>query len=230
MGARVAELRWTEVRPLLDAGAVAVLPIGAAAKEHGPHLPLATDWLTAEALGRELARRAGVLVWPALGYGYYPAFTAYPGSTSVRETIFEETLRDLCGDISRAGARHILIANTGVSTIRAIDRVAGETIRAVHVYRGARYSECARELLEQARGGHADEAETSIMLHLHSELVDMSRAPTWTEEVKPGRWDPDDAASPSYSPSGISGDATLATAEKGARLFEAMLLDLEAAI
>ena len=94
-GARAAELSWIEVEARLASGSVAILPIGAAAKEHGPHLPLATDWLTAEALGRALAEREDVLVFPSIGYGFYPAFVAYPGSTSVPEGAFEETCRAL---------------------------------------------------------------------------------------------------------------------------------------
>ncbi len=217
------------MRPRLTRGDVAVLPIGAAAKEHGPHLPLATDWLTAEALGRALAEREEVLVWPALGYGFYPAFVDYPGSTSVGEETFASTVSDVVADLARAGAWAVLVVNTGVSTIRPVERViAGARVRAAgaHVYRGARYLDALDAILEQPIGGHADEAETSILLHLHPERVEMRRAVAWTREMKPGRWSPDDEASPSHSPTGVYGDPTLATAEKGAKLFEAMLDDL----
>ncbi len=234
-GARIEELSWTEVRPRLSRGDVAVLPIGAAAKEHGPHLPLATDWLTAEALGRALAERHEVVVWPTLGYGFYPAFVDYPGSTSLSEATFASAVRELLGDLARAGARATLIVNTGISTIRPVERalqsamgLAGGRARAAHVYRGRRYGAALAEVSEQARGGHADEAETSILRYLHPERVDMRRAVTWTREIRPGRWSPDDPESPSHSPSGIYGDATLATPEKGALLFAAMLEDLAA--
>ena len=230
-GAPAAELSWIEVEARLAGGSVAILPIGAAAKEHGPHLPLATDWLTAEALGRAVAEREDVLVFPSLGYGFYPAFVAYPGSTSVPEVAFEETCRALVADLARAGARAILVANTGISTIRPLERaLEGTTPRALHVYRGPRYLAALASTAEQPRGGHADEAETSIMLHLHPEHVRMERAPRWTQEVRPGRWSRDDPTSASYSPSGVHGDATLATAEKGARLFTAMLDDLAEAL
>ncbi|HEY8430993.1 MAG TPA: creatininase family protein [Sandaracinaceae bacterium] len=234
IGARVAELAWTEIEERLARGAIAVLPIGAASKEHGPHLPMSTDWLTAEALGARLAATSDVLVWPAVGYGFYPAFVDYPGSTSVPEDVFRATLAALLGDLVRAGASGILVLNTGISTIRAVDAVVstpGAPPRAaVHVYRGARYVAEVAAVCEQPRGGHADEAETSVMLHLHPERVRMERAPTWTREMKPGRFHRTDASSPSYSPSGIYGDATLATAEKGARLVRAMLEDALEAI
>lgn len=229
-----------EVRPLLERGAIAVLPIGAAAKEHGPHLPLATDYLTAEALGARLAARADVLVWPTVGYAYYPAFVDYPGSTSVPEEVFEATVEALLRDLHRAGAKRALVWNTGVSTIRAVEAACigmQESVRcaAVHVYRAAGYLSALDRRIEQpslgARGeGHADEAETSVMLHLHPERVRMELAPCWTAPMAKRPWSPTDPSHPSYSPSGVRGDATLATAEKGAALVEAMLADAEAAL
>lgn len=226
-GLRAADESWVEVEARLAGGAVAVLPVGAAAKEHGPHLPLATDWLTAEALGRALAEEHDVVVFPSIGYGFYPAFVAYPGSTSLPDTTFEETCRAIVADLGRAGARAVLVVNTGVSTIGPIVRaIEGSRASVVHVYRGGRYLAALARTCEQPRGGHADEAETSVLLHLHPELVDMTRAPTWTREMRPGRWSRDDPTSPSYSPSGVYGDATLASADKGAVLFRAMLDDL----
>lgn len=227
-GARLADVSWIEVAERLERGATAVLPIGAAAKEHGPHLPMSTDWLTAEALGHALAGQSDVLVWPTVGYGFYPAFVDYAGSTSVAEETFRATLTDLLGDLARAGAQRTLVLNTGISTIRAVDAALaprGSRCAALHVYRGARYLSAVASTCEQPRGGHADEAETSVMLHLHPEHVRMDRAPTWTREVKPGRWSKADPTSASYSPSGVYGDATLATAEKGAILVSAMIED-----
>jgi creatinine amidohydrolase len=223
-------MRWTEVRPALEAGAVAVLPVGAAAKEHGPHLPLATDYLTAEALGRLLAERAEVLVWPTVGYGFYPAFVDYPGSTSLDAATFEATVAQLLADLIRAGASRALVLDTGVSTIapidRAVARAVGARVAACHVYRGEKLAAAHDALIEQERGSHADEAETSVMLHLHPELVDLDAAVAWTRPIAPGRWSPDDPRHPSHSPSGVYGDPTRATASKGRRLVEAMIEDL----
>lgn len=232
-GHRLEGLAWTEVRPLLTEGRVAVLPIGSAAKEHGPHLPMSSDWRQAEALGALLAERAPVLVWPTLGYGFYPAFVDYPGSTSVDAATFEATVRQLLGDLARAGAPALLVLNTGISTIPSVEAaVASAAIpaRASHVYRGARYVATRDALLEQAAGGHADEAETSILLHLDPTSVHVDRARPWTTPIGPGRWSPDDPRSPRYSPDGVFGDPTRASADKGQRLVEAMLEDLGDAV
>ena len=63
--------------------AVVVIPLGAGSKEHGPHLPLATDYLQAEAYAKEIALQRNVIITPIVSYGFYPAFLKYPGSTSI---------------------------------------------------------------------------------------------------------------------------------------------------
>ena len=60
-----------------------VLPLGAASKEHGPHLLLRNDEILANYLGRRVLAERPVAMLPTLTYGFYPAFLEYPGSTSV---------------------------------------------------------------------------------------------------------------------------------------------------
>jgi creatinine amidohydrolase/Fe(II)-dependent formamide hydrolase-like protein len=77
-------------------------------------------------------------------------------------------------------------------------------------------------------GAHADEMETSLMLAIAPELVDMVRAapcPFSPTGPSPGALSPDDPSSPTYSPSGSFGDPTLASADKGSRLLAAILAD-----
>jgi creatinine amidohydrolase len=64
-GAFLEDLTWPEAGARIAAGAVVVLPVGAAAKEHGPHLPLRTDYLVARELGRRVAEALPVLVRPS---------------------------------------------------------------------------------------------------------------------------------------------------------------------
>jgi creatinine amidohydrolase len=230
-GIRVAEVSWSVIEGHLARGAVAVLPVGAASKEHGRHLPMSTDFLQAEWLVNRLVQQTNVVVWPTVGYGYYPAFIDYPGSTSLSETTFTALLVEILGAIRHAGARRVLLINTGISTIvpleAAIERSRGfDVLQLVNVYAGPRYRVSAAELVEQPRGGHADELETSIMLAIAPEKVDMSRAGACSEAVIHGRLQRADPRTPGYSPSGVYGDPTLATADKGHRLVDAMLADV----
>ncbi|MEM9187636.1 MAG: creatininase family protein [Myxococcota bacterium] len=230
MSRLVADLPWTEIRSRLDTGAVAVLPIGAAAKEHGPHLPMQTDYLQAGRLAAELAEREDVLVWPTVGYGYYPAFVRFAGSTSLSRETFRDVIAALLKALEDAGASRILVLNTGLSTIGPIrEALAGKRrakVGLANVYRGPLYERRLAEVCSQTEGSHADEAETSIMLHFFPAKVRLEEAVRWTRKPPHVPWEPDDAGDPSYCPDGVYGDPTLATREKGAALVAAMLDDL----
>ena len=236
-GAFAAHLNWPEVEQRIQAGAVAVLPVGAACKAHGPHLPMNTDLLQADWLAAALVQRADVLVWPAVTYGYYPAFSDYPGSVSLTRATFQHMVQEILGEIRRAGARAVLLLNTGISTIEplqaAADELTGELrIELANVYAGPRCRSVTKAIEEQPRGGHADELETSILLVIARERVALDKAQTWTPPAMAAsgpfsRCDPDN---PRYSPAGVWGDPTLASKDKGRRLLAAMLDDLLAAV
>ena len=228
----VERLRWDEVASRIESGAAAVLPIGAAAKQHGLHLPMNTDRIQAEFLAAAIADRIDALVWPTVCYGYYPAFAEYAGSCSLSAAVFEATVHEIASGIVGFGARALLVLDTGISTIDPVDRAlerldAGNALH-LRIHGGPRYRRTALRLAEQGHGSHADEMETSLMLALAPDLVEMSRAeasPVLKYET-PGCLTPFDVASPNYSRSGSYGDPTLATPDKGKVLLAAMLDDL----
>lgn len=236
-GSFVAQLSWPEVERRIEAGAVAVLPIGAACKQHGPHLPMNADLLQAEWLAAALVQRAEVLVWPTVAYGYYPAFGDYPGSVSLSAATFRAMVQEILADIRRAGARAVLILNTGLSTIEplqaAVDAAAQELrIGLANVYAGPRCRDVTQAIEQQPRGGHADELETSILLAIGREHDALDKAEAWTPPAMAvsGPFSRSDPDNPRFSPSGVWGDPTLASADKGRRLLAAMVADLLAAV
>lgn len=228
----VEHMRWDEVARRIAHGAAAILPIGAAAKQHGLHLPVDTDRIQAERLSSDLADRIDALVWPALTYGHYPAFVEYAGSISLSAATFEAVVTEIASGILGHGCRALFVLDTGISTRASVERAlarldAGNALH-VKVHDGPRYRRATAGLARQGQGSHADELETSLMLALAPELVDMSRAeasPTIAKAM-PGRLTPTDKASPNYSRSGSFGDPTLATLEKGEALLAAMRDDL----
>jgi creatinine amidohydrolase len=124
------------------------------------------------------------------------------------------------------------VLDTGISTRAPVDRALARLAagNALHlgIHEGPNYRRAAAELAEQSHGSHADELETSLMLALAPELVNMSRAeasPDVEYEVG-GPLTPSDTSSPNYSRSGSYGDPTLATRAKGEVLLAAMLDDL----
>ncbi len=190
-----------------------------------------TDHLQAHWLAGALAAQQPVVVWPTVGYGHYPAFVDYPGSCSLTAATFSAMLVEILAGIRLAGAPGILILNTGISTIgplrRAVRRCgAAPEIRLCNVYQGTHFRAAEATVSEQPRGGHADEIETSIMLKIAPDRVEMGKAQPCNGREISGRFNRWDPGAANYSPSGVYGDPTLASAAKGQRLLDAMLLDL----
>jgi creatinine amidohydrolase len=228
----IEQMIWNEVARRIDDGASAILPIGAAAKQHGLHLPLNTDRIQAEWLAARLSDSIDAQIWPTLTYGHYPAFVEYAGSINLSAPLFEAVVQQVASGILGHGCRALFVLDTGISTLAPVERAlarldAGHVLH-LRIHDGPNYRRAAAEIAEQHHGTHADELETSLMLAIAPHLVDMSRAeasPPLKQEA-PGRLTPTDAASPNYSRSGSFGDPTLATPAKGEILLKAMLDDL----
>ena len=212
-GVWLEDLTWAEAKAYFDAGALVVVPVGAAAKAHGPHLPLKTDAVTARALAQRLIDRLPVVAAPVVGFGFYPAFTTFAGSQHLSADTFKALLAELLGNLRSHGVRRIVILNTGVSTEKPIDDVASGAadLLVVHM-RGLGGS--ADKLLAVADGGHADERETSVMLALDPRSVRTDRL------VLEGP----------FERTGATGDPSRATAFKGERILAARIDDIVTAI
>jgi creatinine amidohydrolase len=228
----IERMSWDVVAGRIGCGASAILPVGAGAKEHGFHLPMNTDRIQAEWLASQLAARIDALIWPTVSYGYYPAFVGYAGSASLSASIFEAMIAEIASAILEFGCRALFVLDTGISTCapigQALDRCGGVRVRHLKIHEGPRYREAAATLAEQSYGSHADELETSVILALAPELVQMPRAeasPATSRETA-GPLTPSDPASPNYSRSGSYGDPTLATPAKGEVLLNAMVEDI----
>src|SRR5262245_5451830 len=124
VGVRLQALTWPEAERVLTPDAVVVIPIGAAAKEHGPHLKLENDLLLAEYFTRRVLEKARVVVAPVVNYHFYPAFAEYPGSTSLRLDTARDLIVDICKSLACFGPRRFYALNTGVSTVRALKPAA----------------------------------------------------------------------------------------------------------
>lgn len=233
-GVALAELTWIEAEAMLTADAVVVLPIGAAAKEHGPHLQLDNDWLLAQYFARRVREAADVVVAPTLGYHYYPAFVEYPGSTTLSEMTARDVVVDIVSSLGAHGPRRFYVLNTGVSTTKPL-QAAAEVLHQRGILLGytdilAIAGPVEAKITEQPGGSHADEIETSLMLYIAPDTVDMTKAVRdWAPKTKQGFSRTPDGAG-HYSKSGVWGDATLATRDKGEILAEAMVTGMLAEI
>ena len=226
-GILLEELTWVEAEKVLTPDTVVVIPLGAASKEHGPHLKLKNDFILAEYEKARIRERAAVVIAPTVNYGFYPAFVEYPGATSLRLETARDMIVDVCRGLARFGPRRFYVLNTGVSTVRAL-APAAEALAADGIL--MRYTDLLKviapvekEVSQQEGGTHADEIETSMILYMSPADVDMSKA---VKDYHPGKGgltrDPKQEGM-TYSPSGVFGDATLATKEKGRRVTEALI-------
>jgi creatinine amidohydrolase len=220
------DLTWVEAQALLDERSLVVIPLGAASKEHGPHLRLDNDWVLAQYLAARVHSASEVIVAPIVGYHYYPAFVEYPGSVTLRLQTARDLIIDICSSLSAFGPRRFYVLNTGVSTLKPLSEAA-DALK----HRGMllRYTELrtlstqvVRRRSQQAGGTHADEIETSIMLYIAPERVEMRKA---LNDYHPGSGHLTrvPGGNGTYSASGTFGDATLANWDKGRELIETIM-------
>ena len=236
------EMTWPEVKETAAAGRVAVVPV-ATIEDHGPHLPIDTDVrLCYAACDRAVSQAAdkAVLI-PPVNHGYSPHHMDFPGAITIGWDTFIRYMLDVCKSLVAHGFRRILIVNGHGSNTPFVDIIARLTVvetgalaAAINYWNAPGVHEVAESLRESDKIGgmnHACEFETSIYLALRPDLVDMSKAvreighqPTknyWTDLVGGDgplammeHWS-------SLSQTGVMGDPTKATAEKGQRLLAA---------
>jgi creatinine amidohydrolase len=228
----LANLKWMDAEKMLTPDAIVVIPMGAESKAHGPHLPLNTDFVQTEYLKKRIAERFNVVIAPTVNYGFYPPFIEFPGSTTVGLSDAKGMIEDICRSLARFGVRRFYVINQGLSTNAALDPAVadlnadGILLRYTDLTKA---SKLGKDLIKQKKGSHADEVETSIMLHIAPELVDMKKADKdYGQQKGNGIWPTRNVAPKNplytiYNPSGTYGDATLATKEKGKIFIEDVL-------
>ena len=219
------DLTWMEAEKALQEYEVVLIALGARTKEHGPHLLLKNDYVMAEYLKERVIKEVPVIVLPTLQYGYYPAFLEYPGSISIQAETFSNIIMDICRSMNGYGIEKFYVLNTGVSTLRPLSLAKKELdtngISLDYLNILEVDETLPPGLMKQDGGTHADEGETSMMLYIAPETVDMSRA-VKDYDSRPNRrgLSRDPEGKGHFSPTGIWGDPTLATREKGRIIVE----------
>jgi creatinine amidohydrolase len=226
-GVRLDDLTWPAAEPRLASNAVVLLPLGAASQEHGLHLKLGNDRILADYLTRRIVDVSDVVAAPPLPYHYFPAFSEYPGST----TLSLNTARDLTADVARSfarqGPRRVYVLNVGLSSgeaLAAAAKVLANEGILLHYTDWRSQIDAWRGRLQQTGGDHADEFETSLMLFIDPSSVVMGNA---LKDFNPSQTPFQLARRPGnrgiYSPTGAWGDPTLATREKGRVIVESLV-------
>ena len=227
-----ARLKASELRALAERDAIVVVPV-AAMEQHGPHLPVMVDSLlcaeVALRTARRVAARQPVVVAPTVWSGLSEHHMPFGGTFTLDFPTFFALLRCLCRSLVEHGFRRIFLLNGHGGNRWAlrvvVDELSGELDAglATATYWEPAAGLFARILERQPGVQHACEAETSMVLALRPELVDPARfAEARFEEGKSPatgvyRW----RSFAKRTASGVVGDPTAASAEKGERLLEA---------
>jgi creatinine amidohydrolase len=248
-------MTWAEADAAASAGAVAVLPFGTT-EQHGPHLPLMVNYLIAGSIGRAAVERVvaaqpdqsapprAVLLHPVT-YSFNEHHMDLPGTIAISAGTIIDYLVDIGRSLAHHGFARMVLLNGHGSNMPFMDIAARLiTNQTPSICTGLAWW----SLLDpQNHGGmetsagldsHAGERETSLVLHLRPDLVDMSKAVRTIDEVQRSTSIMAARRSPVFfqewwshnSLTGVQGDATLATAEKGRQLFDASVRSFAAFI
>ncbi len=234
-------LTWTDVAAMPDKkNVVLIQPVGAI-EQHGPHLPLAVDAAIATAvLGaafQKLAATIPAYALPPLYYGKSNEHWHFPGTITLSAQTLMAVLMDLGESVYRAGFRKLILLNAHGGQPQIMDIVARD-LHVAHedfqvfpffVWRAPHITKQLLTEKEAALGIHAGDAETSLLLAVLPETVKMERAVAeypyglpadsllTLERNLPIPW-----ATRDISHSGVIGDPTVATREKGDRILESL--------
>ena len=240
---RYEEMSWPEIIEVVKEDRVVLIPT-ATIEDHGLHLPVGTDVTLAWEVARRAAERVpdDVVLIPPSPHGYSPHHADFPGGIYIKGQTFLDHLLDITRSLVHHGFRRILIHNSHGSNRPWVDIAARLTVVehpdkevwcAVANPGGLpEYNRRLQEILEvQGGSSHAGETETSMMLAIRPDLVDMTKArremPLFSDGAKKtagpeadrpfvwgGEW------WSAMSESGVVGDPTAATKEKGDKLLE----------
>ncbi|MBM4334064.1 MAG: creatininase family protein [Deltaproteobacteria bacterium] len=237
---------WAEVRDYLKKDSVIILPFGST-EQHGLHLPLGNDALIAIRLAEDAARATKTIVAPPCWFGWAPHHMAYPGTISLKPETLIQLLYEVLRSLIFHGFKRLIVVNghrkANLPPLEiACSRIRNETGAYAAIADPFFLADtAAREIMESPPGGigHAEELETSHMMHIFPELVDIKKAvKNLPKKKKFHVTDPyvigDRVFTPSTleglrkatEPSGVIGDPTLSTAEKGDRLHRALVNNL----
>ncbi|HVP17300.1 MAG TPA: creatininase family protein [candidate division Zixibacteria bacterium] len=217
------ELSTREAETRAKAGSVVIFPVGSV-EEHGDHLPLCTDSLQPEYVALEVAKKTGCLVAPPLRYGVCNSARGFPGTVSISFNTLHKMVRDILEEFIRNRFTRILVlsGHAGQAHMAALRLAAQEVVwqhEKENPEKRPRIMVCsdydfAYELKGKyfsEKDGHAGTIETSRVMAIRPELIKARGVKSFPEfprfEI---------VADPErYFPTGVDGDPTAASPEKG---------------
>lgn len=220
------ELSMKEVERAAEEGKVVIIPCGSV-EEHGSHLPLSTDSLQAEHVALEVAKNADCLVAPPLRYGVCNTTRNFPGTITITFDSLRSIMSDILEEFIRIGFKRLMIitGHAGRSHMTALKLAAKKALTKhkndknrprIMVCSDYDFAFDLRGKDFDERDSHAGAIETSRVMSIRRDLIkgkgerSYPKLPRFEIVTDPER----------YFPSGVMGDPTIASAEKGQRINE----------
>jgi len=234
-----SELSSDNIKEKIKDNGVVIVPIGAI-EQHGPHLPTGTDYYIGWAIAKRVAEELNAFLLPIVPFGFSEDHLPRAGTITLSMDTLKSIIRDIGKSLARDGAKHIIFFSGHGGQITQIadvcyelnvSGVLGKTQAHNISPWNATPVEVLAQVLEEDVFLHAEEMETSVMLFLEPKLVDMTKAVKETPDYVPRG-----LTTANFLESirifttskfigrdlktGVCGDPTLATKEKGAKLIE----------
>lgn len=226
-------LRADEARERAAANAIAIVPLGSI-EQHGPHLPVEVDSLLAQEVAMRAARKLdargeAVVTLPAVWMGLSEHHMSFGGTITLDLPAYTALVGGICRSLVRLGFRRLVLLNGHGGNDNALRAITDDLTPRLGVpilqftYWNVAADAVAALLETQTALLHACEAETAMTMHLRPRLVAKDRIPEASqamEYVQPGpyRW----RALGAVSGTGVIGNPSAATPEKGEKLLEAI--------
>jgi creatinine amidohydrolase/Fe(II)-dependent formamide hydrolase-like protein len=234
-------MTWPQVRAEIEAGRDTIVMALGAVEQHGHHLPLGTDSIFGDELGRKVAERLDAFHAPTVRVGCSRHHLAFPGTMSVEEDTFARVVGDIVRGWAGHGFKRVVLLPThggnfgplgqAVERLGSVDAVKVVAITDLGVLVEATLGLGGDLGVPTSEGGvHGGEWETSMMLALHPDLVDMEQAlPGYTGDIEAGLQRFFVEGVHAVSDTGVIGDPRRASAEHGHAYIE-RIVDLAVAI
>lgn len=227
---RLDHMTWQEVEAYLARDGRVVLAAGSI-EQHGPIGLIGTDAICAAAIARAAAQRAGVIAAPPLAYAPAPFNTAFPGTVSLSEPVFEALASEVLSGLAAQGFTDIHVVNGHGANLAALGRVAGTVSGARIVVRSWWDHAAVRDLRDDLYGDwegmHATPSEVAItqhltgIVHVGAETPPEKLSADFMRTHSGDRHGPPEAHRAAFPDGRVGSHSALARPEHGARLFEA---------
>lgn len=228
----IVNMTRDEVLTAIEEFPVAILPLGAT-EQHGHHLPLGVDIFLAEGISRKLSEKTGALLLPSLPFGYSWVWRDIPGTVSLQQKHVEAVIKDVAHSVARYGIKMLVLVNghdANNASMKYATRALADELDISVIYL---FYPNLNKIMEQHCESptwhgmiHACEFETSLMLALKPEMVDLSKA-VREYPKKPKLYGKSSISLGDLSKSGVYGDATKATKEKGEKMLNIFVPEME---